>query len=503
METLHDAERPDADTCYRAVASRDARFDGRFFTGVRTTGVYCRPICPAVTPLRRNVVFFACAAAAEQAGFRPCRRCRPEAAPGSPAWQGTSTTVSRAVRCIAEGALDRGAGGGGDSVAGLAARLGVGSRQLTRLCERHLGTTPVRLAQTRRVHFARLLLEQSDLSMTQVALAAGFGSLRRFNALMKATYGCAPGELRRRKPPTRAIPAIPPLAVLTCRLAWRPPYDWDQLARFLRGRAIPGVEHVTDDSYTRTLALPDGRAGFLAVAPGRGHWLDLRLELPDLDGAITLVARARRMFDCAADPAAINGHLARDPALAPLVARRPGLRLPSAFDPFELAVRAIVGQQVSVAAATTVTGRVVARCGTPLGLPRGPLTHLFPAPAALAAADLDGLGLTTRRVATLHTFAAAVAGGSLQLAAPRGPDEMAARLQALPGLGPWTAAYIALRALGEPDALPVGDLGLARALPGVDLAARGAAWSPWRGYAALHLWAGLEDGGAPAGDRED
>lgn len=528
METLHDPERPDADTCYRAVSSRDARFDGRFFTGVRTTGIYCRPICPAVTPLRRNVVFFACAAAAEQAGFRPCRRCRPEAAPGSPAWQGTSATVSRAVRCIGEGALDRGAGGGGTvgggsvaggTVADLAARLGVGPRQLTRLCERHLGTTPVRLAQTRRVHFARLLLEQSDLSMTQVALAAGFGSLRRFNALMKATYGCAPGELRRQprghaRGPARAdlrrrnseaveAGADTPLATLACRLPWRPPYDWAQLARFLRGRAIPGVEHVTDDSYTRTLRLPGGDAGFLAVAPGRGHWLDLRLELPDLDGAITLVARARRMFDCAADPAAINGHLGRDPVLAALVARRPGLRLPSAFDPFELAARAIVGQQVSVAAATTVTGRVVARCGTPLESPRGPLTHLFPEPAVLAAADLDGLGLTTRRAATLRTFAAAVADGSLRLAAPLGPDELVARLQALPGIGPWTAAYIALRALGEPDALPVGDLGLARALPGVDLAARGLDWSPWRGYAALHLWAGLEDGGAPARDPEE
>lgn len=522
MEEPHATERPDADTCYHAVASRDARFDGRFFTGVRTTGIYCRPICPAVTPLRRNVVFFACAAAAEQAGFRPCRRCRPEAAPGSPAWQGTSATVSRAVRCIGEGALDRGAGGG--SVADLAARLGVGPRQLTRLCERHLGTTPVRLAQTRRVHFARLLIEQTDLSMTQVALAAGFNSLRRFNALMRSTYGCAPGALRRqprgdargpgdadrRRRRAGAVAsrevtprAASPLATLDCRLPWRPPYDWEHLARFLRGRAIPGVEHVTDDSYTRTLALPGGDAGFLAARPGRGHWLDLRLELPDLDGAITLVARARRMFDCAADPATINGHLARDPALAALVARRPGLRLPSAFDPFELAVRAIVGQQVSVAAATTVTGRVVARCGTPLAPRRGSLTHLFPAPAALAAADLDGLGLTTRRAATLRTFAAAVADGSLRLEAPRGPDELVARLLALPGIGPWTAAYIALRALGEPDALPVGDLGLARALPGVDLAARGLDWSPWRGYAALHLWAGLGDEGAPTRDREE
>ena len=361
--------------CYRALRARDARFDGRFFVAVRTTGIYCRPVCPAVTPRRRNVTFYACAAAAEQAGFRPCKRCRPEASPGTPAWLGTSATVSRMLRCIAEGALDDG------SVADLAARLGLGPRQLTRLCERHLGTTPVRLAQTRRVHFARALIEQSALPMSQVALAAGFGSLRRFNALMKATYGCAPGDLRRRKSlsppplsPPRATassidlrrrksvststhatfaPANPgaaatptaPLATLTCHLAYRPPYDWPQLARFLRGRAIPGVEHATDDSYTRTLALPEGGAGFLTVTPGNGHWLDLRLELPELGGAIALGARARRMFDCGADPAAINAHLARDAALKPLVRKRPGLRLPSAFDPFELAVRAIVGQQ--------------------------------------------------------------------------------------------------------------------------------------------------------------
>ncbi len=499
----------DADTCYRAAAARDPRFDGRFFTAVRTTGIYCRPVCPAVTPRRRNVTFYACAAAAEQAGYRPCKRCRPEASPGTPAWLGTSATVSRALRCIAEGALDSG------SVADLAARLGIGPRQLTRLCERHLGTTPVRLAQTRRVHFARLLLAQGDLSMTQVALAAGFGSLRRFNTLLRATYGCAPGELRRRDgraaAPSAAaspspasahaaasatastLPAPGALAVLACRLPYREPYDWPQLARFLRGRAIPGVEAATDGGYARTLALPGGREGFLAVAPGAGAWLDLRLELPDLAGAIALVARARRMFDCGADPAAIAAHLARDPALAPLVRRRPGLRLPSAFDPFELAVRAIVGQQVSVAAATTVTGRVVARCGRPLAAPRGALTHLFPAPAALAAADLGGLGLTTRRAATLRAFAAAVAGGRLELDAPRGPDELAARLRALPGIGPWTAQYVALRAFGEPDAFPSGDLGLRHALPGVDLDARAAAWSPWRGYAALHLWAGLED----------
>lgn len=315
----------DDDICYRAVLARDPRFDGRFFTAVRTTGIYCRPVCPAVTPRRRNVTFYACAAAAEQAGFRPCKRCRPEASPGTPAWLGTSATVSRMLRCIAEGALDDG------SVADLAARLGLGPRQSTRLCERHLGTTPVRLAQTRRVHFARALIEQSALPLSQVALAAGFGSLRRFNALMKATYGCAPAYLRRRKwaegadvrggsggdrddlrrrksvGATANVAAAPTttLATLTCRLAYRPPYDWPQLARFLRGRAIPGVEHATDDSYTRTLALPEGGAGFLTVTPGSGHWLDLRLDLPELGGAIALVARVRRMFDCGADP---GGH---------------------------------------------------------------------------------------------------------------------------------------------------------------------------------------------------
>ena len=385
--------------CYRAVQSRDARFDGRFFTAVRTTGIYCRPVCPAVTPRRPNVTFYACAAAAEQAGYRPCKRCRPETSPGTPAWLGTSATVSRALRCIAEGALDDG------TVGTLAARLGLGPRQLTRLFERHLGATPVRIAQTRRVHFAKSLLEQTDLPMTQIALAAGFGSLRRFNALLHTVYGCAPTDLRRRKPATEA----PFGTALACRLPYRPPYDWDQLARFLRGRAIPGIECVTADGYARTLALPDDGAGFMRVAPGDGPWLDLHLDLPRVDGAIALAARARRMFDCGADPAVIHEQLARDPALEPLVRRRPGLRLPSAFDPFELAVRAIVGQQVSVAAATTVTGRVVARCGTPLAEPRPPLTHLFPAPAALAVADLDGLGLTTRRATTLRTFAAAVA----------------------------------------------------------------------------------------------
>ena len=470
----------DHDTCYRAVQSRDPRFDGRFFTGVRTTGIYCRSVCPAVTPRARNVEFFACAAAAEQAGFRPCKRCRPETAPGTPAWRGTSATVARALRLIDEGALD------GGSVADLAARLGLGSRQLGRLFREHLGATPVAVAQTRRVHFARNLLEQSTLPMTQVALAAGYGSLRRFNAAVRATFGAAPGDLRRRAGPGAAAP------LLTARLPVRPPYAWAELLAYLRGRAIAGVEEVDGDTYRRTVVW-GGRPGVIAVSPGGPDHLLLQADLAGSDGAIALVARVRRMFDCEAEPRVIADHLGGDPLLAGSLRRRPGLRLPSGWDPFEMAVRAVVGQQVSVAAASTVTGRLARRAGTPLPAARGGLTHLFPAPAALAAADLGGLGLNTRRQATLVALARAVAGGEVDLSAPLGPDDLVARLVALPGIGPWTAQYVAMRALGEPDAFPAGDLGLIKAAPGIDLAARAESWRPWRAYAALHLWASLGD----------
>ncbi len=470
----------DHDTCYRAVQSRDPRFDGRFFTGVRTTGIYCRSVCPAVTPLARNVEFFACAAAAEQAGFRPCKRCRPETAPGTPAWHGTSATVSRALRLIDEGALD------GGSVAGLAARLGLGSRQLGRLFREHLGTTPVAVAQTRRIHFARNLLEQSALPMTQVALAAGFGSLRRFNALVQETFGATPGELRTRAGRRAADP------LLTARLPVRPPYAWAELLAYLRARAIAGVEEVDGDTYRRTVVW-GGQPGVIAVSPGGPDHLRLQADLAGSHGAIALVARVRRMFDCAAEPQVIATHLGGDPLLAGSLRRRPGLRLPSSWDPFELAVRAVVGQQVSVAAATTVTGRIALRTGTPLPAPRGGLTHLFPDPATLATADLGGLGLNARREATINALADAVASGEVDLTAPHGPDDLIARLVALPGIGPWTAQYVAMRALGEPDAFPAGDLGLIKAAPGIDLAARAESWRPWRAYAALHLWASLGD----------
>ena len=472
----------DADICYAAVKSRDPRFDGRFFTGVKTTGIYCRPVCPAVTPRRKNVAFYPCAAAAEKAGFRPCKRCRPETSPGTWAWLGTSATVSRALRYIGEGCLDEG------GVEDLAGRLGMSGRHLTRLFEEHLGAPPIAVAQTRRVHFARNLIQDTGLSMASIALAAGFGSVKRFNVLIKQVFGATPAQLRQR---AATVPAAN--GNLAFRLAYRPPFEWEPLLEFLEGRAIPGVEAVAGGSYRRTIEV-NGTPGTLEVTPvpGRDQLL-LRVHLPALDGVIGLVSRVRRMFDCGADPAVIGHHLAADPLLAPLVARRPGLRLPSAWDPFEMTVRAILGQQISVAGATTIAGRLVARLGTPLSCPREGLTHLFPSPAAVAGGDLSGLGLTAGRVATVRTLAAEIAAGRLILDAPRGVEEFVERMVALPGIGPWTAQYVAMRALGEPDGFPASDLGLKHAAPGVDLAARSESWRPWRSYAALHLWAGLND----------
>jgi len=472
----------DADICYRAVKSRDPRFDGRFFTGVKTTGIYCRPVCPAVTPRRKNVEFYLCAAAAEKAGFRPCKRCRPETSPGTPAWLGTSATVSRALRYIGEGCLDHG------GVEDLALRLGLGGRHLTRLFEDHLGTTPIAVAQTRRVHFARNLITETCLPMTRIALAAGFGSVRRFNVLVKQVFGATPTQLRQRAKTIKAAGNT-----LVYRLAFRPPYDWGALIKFLEGRAIPGVEEVSPEAYRRTLTV-NGAAGTLEVKPvADRNYLLLKVSLPDLDGVIGLVSRVRRMFDCGADPDIIGSHLAADPLLAPLVKRRPGLRLPSAWDPFEMAVRAILGQQISVAGATTIAGRLVDRLGTPLAAPQAGLTHLFPSPKTLATADLGGLGLTAKRAETVKNFAAAVADGRLVLDAPLGVEDFVARMIELPGIGPWTAHYVAMRALGEPDGFPASDLGLKHASPGVDLAARAENWRPWRSYAALHLWASLND----------
>ncbi len=485
----------DGDRFYRAVQSRDARFDGRFFTAVVTTGIYCRPICPARTPMRRNVRFYPTAAAAEEAGFRPCLRCRPETAPGTPAWSGTSATVSRALRLIDAGALDDG------DVDRLAERLGVGSRHLRRLFEERLGAPPIAVAQVRRVHFARRLIDETDLTMTEIAFASGFSSIRRFQHAVRATFGGAPRDLRR----TRAREAAGRgEAAIALRLPYRPPYDWDAMARFLGARAIPGVESVERGVYSRTVSWK-GIAGRIRVRhPSRGRHLILETDLPASRDLIGAVERVRRLFDLAADPASIATCLRRAPELAPLGRARPGLRVPGAWDRFELAVRAVLGQQITVKGASTLAGRLVRRCGTPIAnAGDGTLTHLFPAPRAMAGADLAGLGLTQARIRTLRLLALEAADGSLFDEAAD-EEETIRRLRSIPGIGAWTAAYIAMRAFAEPDVLPPGDAGLRRALGckqgragDAAISARSEAWRPWRSYATLHLWsAGKERGDA-------
>jgi AraC family transcriptional regulator of adaptative response / DNA-3-methyladenine glycosylase II len=478
----------DRDACYRALRTRDARFDGRFFICVRSTGVYCRPVCPARPPKLENCVFLPSAAAAQEAGFRPCLRCRPEASPDTFAWRGTSNTVSRALRLIAEGALDEG------DVERLAGRLGVGDRHLRRLFDRHVGASPLAVAQTRRLLFAKRLIDETALPMTEVALAAGFGSVRRFNAAVRRTYDRSPRALRR----LRAARAGDRTAV-TLRLPYLPPYDWEAMAGFLAARAIPGVEAVTAGVYRRTIACGGGH-GVVAArpVPGKAH-LEATIQVPEVAHLATVVTRLRRLFDLDADVQTIGEHLASDPRLAPLVAARPGLRVPGAWDAFELAVRAILGQQVSVAAATTLAGRLVAAHGAPLAGPVADdaLRAVFPAPAALAAADLTTIGLTRARARALAAFAGAVEREPDLLSTAPSLDTAVARLSALDGLGDWTAQYIAMRALREPDAFPASDLGLRRALETADgrpspraLVAAAERWRPWRAYAVLHLWLG-------------
>lgn len=484
-EALAAADPLDPDACYRAIASRDPRFDGRFFTGVTTTGIYCRPVCPARTPKRENVLFFACAAAAEAAGFRPCRRCRPETAPGTPAWIGSAATVSRALRLIGEGALDGDSGG----VGALARRLGVGARHLSRLFARHLGAAPIAVAQTRRVHFARELVGSTDLAISRVAFCSGFSSVRRFNAAMKAAFGRSPSEMRERRGGARAAAD----GALEFRLAYRPPYDFDALLGFLRQRAIPGVESIDGSRYRRAFRVGE-TTGTLEVAHAEDERsLRLRVAAAPSRDLVLLVERVRRLFDLGADPLRIALALSRDPRLAPLVAARPGLRVPGAWDGFETAVRAILGQQVSVAAATTLAGRLAREFGSPLGSAAADgLTHLFPGPATLATADIASrLPLQRSRADAIKALARALRDGALALDAARGLDDAVARLRALPGIGEWTAQVVALRVFGEPDAFPAGDLGIRRALgldAEKDVLREAEAWRPWRAYAALHLW---------------
>lgn len=476
----------DHEACYRIIRQRDARYDGRLFTGVKTTGIYCRPVCPARTPLSQNVTFFPTAAAAQEAGFRPCLRCRPETSPDLGAWRGTFNTVSRALALIEQGALDDG------DVESLADRLGVGERQLRRLFQQHLGASPVAAAQTRRVLLARQLLHETALPITEVAYASGFGSVRRFNETFQTLYRRAPNELRRS---ARAERPMAEAGALELTLPFRPPYDWDAMIEHLAARAIPGVESVTQGAWRRTIAL-GGDEGTVAVRRGRGHALVATVRFPGLTALPKVIARLRRVFDLGADPVAIGECLSADPTLAPLVAARPGLRAPGAWDGFELAVRAVLGQQVSVGAAVTLLGRLVARLGRRREGADDGLTHLFPTPEAVSRAELSALGVPGARARTLTAIATAVLDRPELLETARDLDEATARLTAIPGVGPWTAHYIALRQLREPDAFPSSDVGLLRALAAPDgtrptpaaLEARSQAWRPWRAYAAQHLW---------------
>lgn len=475
--------RLDPDLCYRAWVTRDRRFDGRFFMGVTTTGIYCRPGCPARVPARRNVRFYPSAAAAEGEGFRPCRRCRPETAPGSAAAQGTHATVARALRLIDEGALDEG------SVEALAARLGVTDRWLRELFTQQLGASPLDVAQTRRAHLARRLLDDTALPLAQVALASGFGGERQLRRALQRTFHRNAGELRGSATADKD-------AALTLRLPARAPFDAAPLLEFLGSRAIPGVEEVVDGIYRRVVVL-EGTSCVLAVEADGTRGVTLSLSPPLARSLPRVAARVARLFDLDADVTAIGEHLSRDPALA-RVLRAGAVRVPGAWDPFELAVRALLGQQVSVAAARTLAGRLVQAAGIAMEQPSGSLTHRFPTPAAIAALPLSRHAMPRARAQALRGLAEAVASGALDLSSLRDLEHAVAELTALPGIGDWTAQYLAMRALSEPDAFPASDLGVRKALARAgrmptpsEVLRHAEGWRPWRAYAVFTLWRSL------------
>jgi len=481
----------------RARLSRDARFDGQFYIGVKTTGIYCRPICPAVSPKRENVTFYPSAAAAGEAGYRPCLRCRPECAPGTPAWSGTSTTVRRGLRLIAAGALDDG------SIEDLAERLGVTSRHLRRLFAEHLGASPLAVAHTQRLHFAKRLIDQTDLPLNHVATAAGYGSVRRFNDAFKNTYGRSPRELRRRSDEDAMGDGT-----LSVRLPWRKPFDWQSMLGFLAGRATPGVEQVTDCAYYRT-ALIDDRVAVIECRPdAAGDNLCLTLHGVGTMSLFPLVQRVREMFDLDAPIADIGGLLGTDTLLHGLLAKSPGIRVPGAWDGFELTVRAILGQQISVKAATTLAGRIADRYGEAVTLPKSlsrnddlRLQRLFPTPLKLSRAQFNSMGIVGSRIETIRQVARRAGSGALDFDASHDPDQFCEALTLIPGIGDWTAQYVAMRGLKFPDAFPASDLGLLKAVDASgkttakELRRRAETWRPWRAYAAMLLWSSLENSG--------
>ncbi|MFB6987125.1 AlkA N-terminal domain-containing protein [Streptomyces sp. NPDC056304] len=475
----------DTERCVRAVQSKDARFDGWFFTAVLTTRIYCRPSCPVVPPKVENMTFYPSAAACQQAGFRACKRCRPDTTPGSPEWNARADSVARAMRLIRDGVVDR------EGVPGLAARLGYSARQIERQLLAELGAGPLALARAQRAQTARLLIETTGLPMAEVAFAAGFSSIRTFNDTVREVFALAPGELRSRA--ARSTTPSPTPGVIALRLPYRAPLNPTNLFGHLAATAVPGVEEWRDGAYRRTLTLGHGH-GIVALTPHPGH-IGCRLLLTDPRDLTLAISRCRWLLDLDADPVAVDDQLRSDPLLAPLVDKAPGRRVPRTVDGAEFAVRAVLGQQVSTAAARTHAARLVATHGLPVDDPEGGLTHLFPTPEALAGLDPEQLALPRSRRTTLTTLVTALADGALRLGTDTDWEEARVELAALPGFGPWTVDVIAMRALGDPDAFLPTDLGIRRAaeelgLPSTPaaLTARAAAWRPWRAYAVQYLW---------------
>ncbi|MEU1229147.1 AlkA N-terminal domain-containing protein [Streptomyces sp. NPDC005828] len=478
----------DTERCVRAVQSKEARFDGVFFTAVRTTRIYCRPSCPAVPPKPENMEFHPSAASCQRAGYRACKRCRPDTSPGSPRWNVRADAVARAVRLIQDGVVDR------EGVPGLARRLGWSTRQIERQLLAELGAGPLALARAQRAQTARLLIETTPMPFGEIAFAAGFSSIRTFNDTVREVFALTPGELRARVTRRAPLGAAATPGVISLRLPFRAPLEPSNLFGHLAATAVPGVEEWRDGAYRRTLSLPYGH-GIVSLAPRPDH-IACRLFLTDPRDLTHAISRCRRLLDLDADPVAVDEQLRTDPLLAPLVDKAPGRRVPGTVDPAEFAVRAVLGQQVSTAAARTHAARLVTAHGVPVEDPEGGLTHLFPGPEALAALDPESLALPRSRRTTLLTLVRALADGSLPLGPADDREEARARLLALPGFGPWTTEIIAMRALGDPDAFLPGDLGVRRAaeglgLPGTPaaLTARAAHWRPWRAYAVQYLWA--------------
>jgi AraC family transcriptional regulator, regulatory protein of adaptative response / DNA-3-methyladenine glycosylase II len=482
----------DDDQRYQVAASKDSRFDGVFFVAVTSTGIYCRPSCPAITPQRKNVRFYPTAAAAQQNGFRACKRCRPDASPGSPEWNARADTTARAMRLISDGVIDR------EGITGLASRLGYEQRQVRRLLTEELGAGPLALARAQRAQTARVLIETTQLPMGDIAFAAGFRSIRQFNATMLEVFDTSPTLLREKA--ARHAPSSPP-GTIRLRLPYRPPIDLPRVLGFLAARAIPGIEEFGGTTYKRTTLLPNGSA-LISLRPpdgaSAGSYVECDLELTDLRDVTAAVQRCRRLLDLDADPQAVASHLARDPVIGPLAIACPGRRSPGCVDGEETAIRAVLGQQVSVVAARKLGQRLAAAYGKPLPAPNGSLTHCFPDAATLASADpevlaKDVLRAPRARAETIVRLATALAGGDLALHPGADRDEATARLLELPGIGPWTAGYIRMRALADPDAWVPADAGVVRSLKNLGAAvAHPEAWRPWRSYAVHHLWATLE-----------